>query len=167
MIREFRANGGRVSGRREEYSLLLLHHTGAKPGVTRANPVAYLGDAGRYVIFAAIGGAPSSRLVPQPQGAAAHENRGGSETIDVVVAEATSEERERLFALQAARYRELADSARKDPSGLPGNRPYAHRERMSSLGHERTQRQAAGHGPSPDVKQRTSPKPQLAGRIAR
>jgi hypothetical protein len=90
MIREFPANGGRVSGRREEYSLLLLHHTGAKPGVTRANPVAYLGDAGRYVIFAAIGGAPSSRLVPQPQGAAAHENRGGSETIDVVVAEATS-----------------------------------------------------------------------------
>jgi len=39
MIHEFHANAGRVGGRREEYSLLLLHHTGAKPGVTRANPV--------------------------------------------------------------------------------------------------------------------------------
>ena len=51
----------------EEIPLLLLHHTGAKSGVSRVNPVAYLpndpgylpNDPG-YLIWAANGGAPNN-----------------------------------------------------------------------------------------------------------
>jgi deazaflavin-dependent oxidoreductase (nitroreductase family) len=55
MICEFSTNAGRVGGRWEGYPLLLLRHTDLKSGVTRVNPVAYVRDAGRYLIFAAIG----------------------------------------------------------------------------------------------------------------
>ena len=53
VIGEFRTNSGRVGGMWEETPLLLLHHTGAKSGVSRVNPVAYLPDDGRYFIWAA------------------------------------------------------------------------------------------------------------------
>jgi F420H(2)-dependent quinone reductase len=58
VIHEFRANSGRVGGMWEGTPLLLLHHTGAKSGASRVNPVAYLRDDGRYFIWAANGGAP-------------------------------------------------------------------------------------------------------------
>ncbi len=45
IIGEFRANQGRVGGAWEAIPLLLLHHTGAKSGVSRVNPVAYLPSA--------------------------------------------------------------------------------------------------------------------------
>ncbi len=120
IIGEFRANAGRVGGLWDGYPLLLLHHTGAKSGVSRVNPVAYLGDAGRYVIFAANGGASSSpgwyhNLKAQPH----TRIEVGNETIDVVAREATSEERERLFAIHAARFPELADAARKTRRVFP------------------------------------------------
>ena len=41
IIDEFRANGGRVGGMFESMPLLLLHHTGAKSGKQRVNPLAY------------------------------------------------------------------------------------------------------------------------------
>ena len=44
IIVEFRANKGRVRGTWKGTPLLLLHHTGAKSGVSRVNPVAYLPD---------------------------------------------------------------------------------------------------------------------------
>ena len=58
IIAEFRANRGHVGGMWEETPLLLLHHTGAKSGQSRVNPVAYLPIAERYLIWAANGGAP-------------------------------------------------------------------------------------------------------------
>ena len=58
IIEEFRANEGRVGGMFAGGSLLLLHHTGAKSGKARVNPLGYLRDDGRYVIFASKGGAP-------------------------------------------------------------------------------------------------------------
>ena len=50
IIDEFRATGGRVGGMFESMPLLLLHHTGAKSGKQRVNPLAYQRDADRYVI---------------------------------------------------------------------------------------------------------------------
>ena len=40
IIEEFRANNGRVGGRFEGHTLVLLHHRGAKTGNERVNPLA-------------------------------------------------------------------------------------------------------------------------------
>ena len=39
IIDEFRANGGKVGGAFEGAPLLLLHHTGARSGIERVNPL--------------------------------------------------------------------------------------------------------------------------------
>jgi deazaflavin-dependent oxidoreductase (nitroreductase family) len=57
IIAEFRANEGRVGGIWEGTALLLLHHAGAKSSVSRVNPVAYLPDEERFLLWAANGGA--------------------------------------------------------------------------------------------------------------
>jgi deazaflavin-dependent oxidoreductase (nitroreductase family) len=61
IIDEFRANEGRVGGNFEGRTLLLLHHTGAKTGIERINPLAYqrLSDDS-VAIFASKGGAPTT-----------------------------------------------------------------------------------------------------------
>jgi deazaflavin-dependent oxidoreductase (nitroreductase family) len=61
IIDEFRANDGRVGGNFEGRTLLLLHHTGAKTGTERINPLAYQRLSGDSVaIFASKGGAPTT-----------------------------------------------------------------------------------------------------------
>jgi len=120
VIGEFRANSGRVGGIWEETPLLLLHHTGAKSGVSRVSPVAYLPDDAGYLIWAANGGAPNHP--------AWHQNlethpvtriEVGGETIDVVAEEATGERRDRLFARATEHYPQLADVARKTTRVIP------------------------------------------------
>lgn len=56
LIDEFRASHGRVGGDFEGAPLLLLHTTGARTGKPRVNPVMYLADDGRYLIFATKAG---------------------------------------------------------------------------------------------------------------
>ncbi len=58
VIEEFRANGGKVGGWFEGQTLLLLHHTGAKSGAERVNPLVYQQVGDSYAIFAARAGAP-------------------------------------------------------------------------------------------------------------
>jgi deazaflavin-dependent oxidoreductase (nitroreductase family) len=120
VIDEFRANEVRVGGIWEATPLLVLRHTGAKSGVSRVNPVGYLGDAPRYLIFASNGGAPSNpdwyhNLKAQPN----TRIEVGSETIDVVAEEATGEERDRLFARGADRFPDLAKHVRKTDRVIP------------------------------------------------
>jgi deazaflavin-dependent oxidoreductase (nitroreductase family) len=120
VIVEFRAGEGRVGGIWEGTPLLLLHHTGAKSGVSRVNPVGYLPDEPRYLIFASNGGAPSNpdwyhNLKAQPN----TKIEVGSETIDVVAEEATGEERERLFARGTHRFPDLAKYARTTDRVIP------------------------------------------------
>jgi deazaflavin-dependent oxidoreductase (nitroreductase family) len=120
IIAEFRANRGRVGDTWEETPLVLLHHTGAKSGVSRVNPVAYLPDGSSYLIWAANGGAPKHpawyrNLMARPN----TRIEVGSETIDVVAAEATGEERERLFARAAERYPQLVELARSTERLIP------------------------------------------------
>ena len=110
IIEEFRANQGRVGGRFEGRPLLLLHHTGAKSGKSRVNPLAYLSDDGRYVVFASKGGAPTNP--DWYHNLKAHPNTSievGTDTIDVVASEATGSERERLFGIQAERVPQFAE----------------------------------------------------------
>jgi deazaflavin-dependent oxidoreductase (nitroreductase family) len=120
IIAEFRANGGRVGGRWEGSPLLLLHHTGAKSGLSRVNPLGYLPDGPRYLIWASNYGAP--RNPAWYHNLKAHPNARievGSETIDVVAKEATGEQRERLFAKVTDRYPQLVDAERKSRRAIP------------------------------------------------
>src|SRR5512142_1587144 len=97
IIEEFRANEGRVGGLFEGATLLLLHHTGAKSGKRRVNPLGYLDDDGRYVVFASKAGAQTNP--DWYHNLKAHPNvtiEVGTDTIEVVASEATGEERERL-----------------------------------------------------------------------
>jgi deazaflavin-dependent oxidoreductase (nitroreductase family) len=56
IIKEFRTNEGRVGGGFEGAPLLLLHTTGRRSGTERVNPLMYLRDGDRWVVFASKGG---------------------------------------------------------------------------------------------------------------
>jgi deazaflavin-dependent oxidoreductase (nitroreductase family) len=60
IINEFRDNEGRVGGRFEGKTLLLLHTIGAKSKREHINPVAYVRDGERYIVIASKGGAPTN-----------------------------------------------------------------------------------------------------------
>jgi deazaflavin-dependent oxidoreductase (nitroreductase family) len=120
IIDEFRANEGRVSGMFEQMPLLLLHHTGARSGTTRVNPLAYQADDGRYVIFASKAGAPTNP--DWYHNLKAHPNvtiEVGADTIDVVADEAIGEEHERLYRTQAERLPMFAEYAQKAGRTIP------------------------------------------------
>src|SRR5262249_45055929 len=120
IIEEFRTNEGRVGGMFEGHPLLLLHHTGAKSGASRINPVAYQSDDGRYVVFASKGGAPTNpdwyhNLMAEPNVTI----EVGTETIDVVASEATGEERERLFRRQAELFPQCGEYQKQSGRVIP------------------------------------------------
>lgn len=58
VILEFRQNRGRVGGYFSDKPLLLLTTTGAKTGQPRTNPLGYLPDGGRFVVFGSVVGDP-------------------------------------------------------------------------------------------------------------
>jgi deazaflavin-dependent oxidoreductase (nitroreductase family) len=120
VIEEFHANEGRVGGPFEGMHLLLIHHTGAKSGTARTNPLVYMSDEGRYVIFASKGGAPTNP--DWYHNLKAHPNvtiEVGTDTLDVVASEAAGEERERLFAAQAERAPQFAEYAKSAGRVIP------------------------------------------------
>ena len=120
IINEFRANGGKVPSWGGTSPLLLLHHRGAKSGVERVNPVAYLKDADRYVIFASKAGAPTNpgwyhNLKAHPE----TKIEVGADTIAVTAGEASGEERDRLFAAQVKRAPQFAEYQQKTERVIP------------------------------------------------
>src|SRR6186997_2186308 len=98
IIDEFRANGGRVGGRFEGRTLLLLHHLGAKTGTERVNPLAVQKiDDDTWAVFGSKGGAPTNpdwyhNLKANPKAII----EIGTETIAVTARVAEGEERERI-----------------------------------------------------------------------
>ena len=60
LIEEYRSNQGEVTGMFAGRPLLLLSTTGAKSGQTRVNPLMYLSDGDRWLVFASKGGAPTN-----------------------------------------------------------------------------------------------------------
>jgi deazaflavin-dependent oxidoreductase (nitroreductase family) len=120
IIEEFHANEGRVGGMFEQVPLLLLHHTGARSGKARINPLAFQYDDGRYVIFASKAGAPTNpdwyyNLKASPNVTI----EVGTGTIEVLASEATGEERERLYSAQAQRAPVFAEYAQKAKREIP------------------------------------------------
>ena len=98
IIDEFHANDGKVGGRFEGKTLLLLHTIGAKSGQERVNPVAYVKDDGRYVVIASKGGAPTNpdwyyNLVANPDA----KIEVGTETFPVHAEVMEDPERTRLY----------------------------------------------------------------------
>ena len=98
IIDEFRANDGKVGGRFEGKTLLLLHTTGAKSGQEHVNPVAYVRDDEKYVVIASKGGAPTNpdwyyNIVAHPRLTV----EVGTETFDVETQITEEPERTRLY----------------------------------------------------------------------
>lgn len=98
IIDEFRANAGKVGGRFEGRTLLILHTIGAKTGKERINPVAYIKDGDRLVIVASKAGAPTHpdwyhNLVANPTVTV----EVGTEQYQVQAAVAPEPERTRLY----------------------------------------------------------------------
>ena len=98
IIEEFRTNDGKVGGRFEGKTLLLLHTRGAKSGRERINPTAYVRDGDRYVIIASQGGAARNpswyhNILANPLVTV----EVGSETFPVLATVAEEPERTRLY----------------------------------------------------------------------
>lgn len=123
IIEEFRANEGRVGGRYEGRTLLLLHHTGAKTGTEYVNPLAYqrLSD-NSVAIFATKGGAPKTpnwffNLVAHPD----VKVEIGAETFSARARVAEGAEREAIWEKQKqdwpgfAEYEEKTTGIREIP----------------------------------------------------
>jgi deazaflavin-dependent oxidoreductase (nitroreductase family) len=115
IIDEFRANEGRVGGNYEGRTLLLLHHTGAKTGTERINPLAYQRLSDHAVaIFASKGGAPTTpdwfyNLVAHPD----VKVEIGTETFAAHAHVAEGAEREPIWEKQKADWPGFADYEKK------------------------------------------------------
>ncbi len=120
VIQEFRKNRGKVGGNFEGAPLLLINHTGAKTRKIRINPVMYLKDGNRYLVFGSKGGADTHpdwyhNLKAHPD----VKIEVGDETIDVHAEEIKGAERDRLYDKQAALYPQFAQYQKKTKRVIP------------------------------------------------
>lgn len=120
VIDEFRANEGRVGGNFEGAPIVLLHTTGARSGEERINPLMYLPDGDRIVVFASKGGAPGNpdwyfNLVANP----AVTVEVGSETRPARARVVGPDERDTLYAEQAKRYPQFAEYEKLTTRKIP------------------------------------------------
>ena len=120
IIEEFHTNGGKVGGQFAGGQLLLLTTTGAKSGKRRVNPLAYTTDGDRLVIIASKGGAPSSpdwyyNLVAHPKVTI----EVGTETFEATATVVAGEERDILYAKQAALMPGFAEYEKKTTRKIP------------------------------------------------
>jgi deazaflavin-dependent oxidoreductase (nitroreductase family) len=98
IIEEFRANDGRVGGRFEGASMILVHHIGAKSGTERVSPLVYLRDGDDMVVAATKGGSPTHpdwyhNLRAHPRVTV----EVGSETFEVDAVETSGADRDELW----------------------------------------------------------------------
>ena len=102
IIKEFRANGGKVSGAFAGSPLLLLTTKGAKSGQARTTPLVYTKDGDNIVVIASMGGAPRHpawfhNLTTNPEVTI----ELGAEKFQARASVAEGAERDRLFNQQA------------------------------------------------------------------
>ncbi|MGH7965273.1 MAG: nitroreductase family deazaflavin-dependent oxidoreductase [Candidatus Binatia bacterium] len=120
MIKEFRANQGKVGGQMANMPVLLLTATGAKSGREITKPLVYTKDGDRIVIIASFAGAPKNppwynNLVANPEATV----EVGTERFRVRAAEVTGEERQRLFDRQAQQMPIFAEYKQKTTRQIP------------------------------------------------
>ncbi len=120
IVKEFRANQGKVGGPFEGATVLLLHHKGAKTGTERVNPVAYREVGDSWAVFASKGGAPTNpdwyhNLRANPQTTI----EVGTETIPVVAHVADDAERAPIWEAQKRDNPGFADYETKTSRQIP------------------------------------------------
>ena len=120
IIKEFRANQGKVGGPMEEMPILILTMTGAKTGLTLTRPLCYSRDGDRLVIIASYGGAPHNRpwyhnLIANPKVTV----EVGTEKFKARAALTSGAERQRLFDAQARLMPFFDDYQKKTQRQLP------------------------------------------------
>ena len=119
IIEQFRAQGGKGVAQFGD-ALLLLHHTGARTGTVRVNPLAYYDDGDRLVIVASKAGAPQHpdwffNLRANPDTTI----EVGAETVEVRAAEITGDDYEQTWARVAAAMPGFADYQTKTARRIP------------------------------------------------
>jgi deazaflavin-dependent oxidoreductase (nitroreductase family) len=121
LIAELRANDGIVSGPFAGTPIVLLHHIGTHSGIERVTPLAYTPNgAGRYVIVASNGGAPTHpswyyNLKANPT----IDVEVGTETFTVLASELDGAARAELWLRLVAAYPHLADYQSKTTRQIP------------------------------------------------
>jgi deazaflavin-dependent oxidoreductase (nitroreductase family) len=121
IIKEFRANAGKVGGNFEGAPMLLLHTTGAKSGKERVNPMMYREAGGDDIaVFASKAGAPTNpdwyhNLVAHPQTTA----EIGTETVPVVARVAEGDERTTIWEAQKKEFPGFADYEKSTTRQIP------------------------------------------------
>jgi deazaflavin-dependent oxidoreductase (nitroreductase family) len=120
IIAEFRDNDGKVGGPYAGATLLLLHSTGARTGNEYVNPLVYLADDGRYLVFASKGGADTNpawyhNLRTNPDTTI----EVGTETIAVRAVELHGDERDHFYARQAEIHPGFGDYQRGTSRVIP------------------------------------------------
>ncbi len=103
VIEDFRANGGKVEGQFAGAPLLLLNTTGAKSGLPRTNPLAYMVDGDQLAVVASYAGGPNNppwfyNLVANPE----VEVEVGHERFRATARIADEPERTELYGKMAA-----------------------------------------------------------------
>ncbi|WP_031469227.1 nitroreductase family deazaflavin-dependent oxidoreductase [Sciscionella sediminilitoris] len=119
-IAEFRANHGEVGGPFAGAPMLLLHTIGARSGKPRVNPMMYLADGDRYLVFASKAGADSNpdwywNLRAQPRASI----EVGDDTVEVRAVELDRAERDEKYRIQAERYPGFAEYERRTERVIP------------------------------------------------
>ena len=120
VIAEFRSSEGKVGGNFTGVPLLLLSTKGAKTGQPRTNPLMYLPDGERWVVFASKGGAPKNpdwfhNLVANPDVTV----EVGTETLEAEAEVVGGQERERLYAQQVELYPQFGEYQRRTTRKIP------------------------------------------------
>jgi deazaflavin-dependent oxidoreductase (nitroreductase family) len=120
IIDEFRANAGKVGGQFAGAPLLLLTTTGARSGKERTNPMMFLPDGGRWIVFASKAGAPTNpdwyhNLVANRTATV----EVGTDRYEVKATVLTGAERDRLYAKQAELYPGFAEYEAKTTRTIP------------------------------------------------
>jgi deazaflavin-dependent oxidoreductase (nitroreductase family) len=121
VIDQFHANNGEISnGMFKGRKLLLLSTTGAKSGRKVTHPLAFTRDGEDYVVIASKGGAPTHpawyhNLVANPFVTI----EVGTERFEAHARVAKGEERERLYAAQAALMPGFAEYQRQTTRQIP------------------------------------------------
>ena len=120
VIREFRANQGKVSGQLANMPVLLLTMTGARSGRTLTTPLVHTTDGDRLVVIASFAGAPKHpawyhNLLAHPEATV----EVGNERFRVKATVTTGEERQRLFDRQAAQMPIFVEYQHKTSRQIP------------------------------------------------
>jgi deazaflavin-dependent oxidoreductase (nitroreductase family) len=121
LVEDFRAHNGQVtSGRFVGRPVLLLTTIGARSGQPRTTPLVYTRDGEHYVIIASRAGSPKNpdwyhNLVHTP----AVTVEVGGESFEANARVAQGEERDRLYAAQAALMPTFADYQRVTSRRIP------------------------------------------------